>query len=219
MPLAQVAGQLGRSPLGRKKQRSHEGKLNYTIAFILAITLVSCSQNNEYGEGVTRKVVTDHYGNIKGIRKEIYSKDNMPFKALGYYEDGKLFYQSYYVPIDSLMLMTTIAYYPSGSLQSINQKIIRLDTIVGRMDDGKESIKINIDRNYSINGFELYPNWRIKRWFGRNNTDTVRTYENWYESGKKQNEYIYKYSTNTIIKSLEWDSLGNLIQNGHTSFK
>jgi antitoxin component YwqK of YwqJK toxin-antitoxin module len=182
---------------------------------------MGCNRNDEMSEGVTRKVVMDRYDDGTEIQIETYYKDLQPFKGISYYKDGKIFSHSYYVQIDTMMEITTVAYYPTGSLRFINTNVAQIDTFLNTSVEGKTTKSIRVLRYYPVHRVELYPNGKIERRWGRNNIDSSRTFEWWFENGRRKSEVVTKYCYDQPIKNMEWDSLGHLTKNevdkSHTS--
>ena len=183
--------------------------MKYLVLIILSMMLSSCSRVDNFGEGVTHEVITGTYEGRGGVRQEVYRRQLFPIKVQAFYDDGSVMGQTYYMPIDSLMLISTRTYYPTGVLKSINLRQSPIDTFTYMSIEGKVTKSIRFYRDYSINILEFYPNGKIKMRYGRNNFDSARVLERWYDTGIKQSEEVDKYAFAVPLKSIEWDSLGH----------
>jgi antitoxin component YwqK of YwqJK toxin-antitoxin module len=182
------------------------------VAIAISICF-GCNKGDDFGEGVTREVTVGYYEGTANVRQEVYKRQLLPIKALGFYENGNMLYQTYYMPIDSFMMITTRTFYPTGALQSIYLSQAKIDTFTYTSIEGKVTRSIRFLRDYYIHIVRFYPNGKIEERFGLNNFDTARVIEEWYDSGIKKSEEIYRYTFSDLIKSVAWDSLGHRLLN------
>jgi antitoxin component YwqK of YwqJK toxin-antitoxin module len=187
--------------------------MKYFFVVVVLSICIGCNRNDELGEGITREVTKENYEGIANVRREEYKRELLPIKSLGFYESGNILYQTYYMPIDSFMMVTTRTFYPSGAMQSMSLWQAKIDTFTNTSIEGKVTRSIKFYRDYYIYLLQFYPNGKIEERFGLNNFDTARVIEHWYNSGIKQSENVYKYSWSDTIKSVAWDSLGHQIRN------
>ena len=183
--------------------------MKYLVPILSSLMLVACSRVDNFGEGVTHEVITGTYEGRGGVRQEVYRRQLLPLKVQAFYEDGSVMGQTYYTPIDSLMLISTHTYYPTGVLKSTNLRQSRIDTFTNTSIDGKVIKSIRFLRDYYIYILEFYADGKIKTRSGLNNFDSAKVLESWYNTGIKQSEEVYKYAFGVPLKSIEWDSLGH----------
>ena len=187
--------------------------MKYLFVVVAVSMCIGCNRNDEFGEGVTREVTNETYEGIANVRREVYRRELLPIKALGFFENGNILYQTYYMPIDSFMMVTTRTFYPSGALRSMSLWQAKIDTFTYTSIEGKVTRSIKFYRDYYINLLQFYPNGKIEERFGLNNFDTARVIEHWYDSGIKQSEHVFKYAWIDTIRSVAWDSLGHQVRN------
>ncbi|MGA7161110.1 MAG: hypothetical protein WBZ48_08905 [Bacteroidota bacterium] len=187
--------------------------MNYFLIIVVVSMCIGCNRNDEFSEGMTRDQSDETYEGIANVRKEVYRKGLMPVKALGFYENGNILYQTYYMPIDSFMMITTHTFYASGALQSMSLRQAKIDTFIFKSIEGKVTRSIKFYRDYFIYLLRFSPNGKVDMRYGLNNFDTARVIEHWYDSGIKQSEDVCKYAWSDTIKSVAWDSLGHQIRN------
>ena len=187
--------------------------MKYLFVVVAVSICIGCSRNDEFGEGITREVTNETYEGIANVRREVYRRELLPIKALGFFENGNILYQTYYMPIDSFMMVTTRTFYPSGALRSMSLWQAKIDTFTYTSIEGKVTRSIKFYRDYYINLLQFYPNGKIEERFGLNNFDTARVIEHWYNSGIKQSEDVFKYAWIDTIRSVAWDSLGHQVRN------
>ena len=189
-----------------------------SLTFIVLVSICTgCNRAEDFGEGVTREVTIGFYEGVPNVRSEVYKKGLLRVKALRYYDNGNPFYQTYYLPIDSFILITNRTFYRSGSLNSMSLRQAKIDTYTVASIEGKVTRSTNFFRDFYIYIVEFYPDGKIKTRYGLNNLDTAKTIESWYSSGVKQSIVVYKYTFSDTLKSIEWDSLGHEIRNVATT--
>ncbi len=183
--------------------------MKYLILTLTTLILVACHRSDDFGEGVTHEMFTGTYESHAPIRQEVYRRGLLPIKVQAFYDDGNILGQTFYIPIDSLMLISTRTYYPSGALKSINLRQSKIDTFTYTSIEGRVTHSVEFLRDYYIHILELYPNGTVKMRYGLNNFDTARIVERWYSTGIKQLEEYYQSATAEPVKSIKWDSLGH----------
>ena len=183
--------------------------MKYLIPALVSLVFVACNRVDNFGEGVTREMVTATYEGKGGVRQEVYRKGLLPINVQAFYDDGSVMGQTYYIPMDSLMLISTRTYYPAGVLKSMNLRESKIDTFTNTTVDGKVTKSIRFLRDYYIHILEFYDDGKIKTRFGLNNFDSARVIESWDQSGIKRSEEVDKYYHGVPLKSIAWDSLGH----------
>jgi hypothetical protein len=183
--------------------------MKYFISILASLMFVGCNRVDNPGEGITQEIITGTYEGKGAVRQEVYRKELLPIKVQAFYDDGSVMGQTNFIPMDSLMLISTRTYYPSGMLKSLNLRESRIDTFANTSVDGKVTKSIRFLRDYYIYLLELYPDGKIQRRFGLNNLDSARVIETWDESGIKRSEEVDKFYHHVPLKSLAWDSLGH----------
>jgi len=182
--------------------------MKYLIPALVSLVLVACNRGDNFGEGVTHETVTATYEGMGGVRQEVYRKGLLPIKVQAFNDDGSVMGQTYYIPMDSLMLISTRTYYPSGVLKSMNLRESKIDTFSNTTVDGKVTTSIRFLRDYYIHILEFYDDGKIKTRFGLNNFDSARVMESWDQSGNKRSEEVDKYYHGVPLKLIAWDTLG-----------
>ena len=185
--------------------------MRYSIPLLTALVLVACQRSDDFGEGVIHEIITGTYESQGGVRQEVYRRGLWPIKVQAFYNDGSVLGQTFYIPIDSLMLISTRTYYPSGALKSINLRQSKIDTFSTTSIEGRVTYSVRFLRDYYIHILELYPNGKLKMRYGPNNFDTALRVERWYATGIRQSEEIYGAGFTEPAKIIEWDSLGHRI--------
>ncbi len=195
--------------------------MKYIFTVMFVSISVGCNRGDELGEGVTHEVMIGNYEGFPNVRREVYRRELLPLKAQGFYENGAVFYKTFYMPIDSFMMITTQTYYPSGALKSMDLSQAKIDTFTFTSIEGKVIRSIRFPRDYFVHILRFYENGKIQMRYGLNNFDTAKAVEYWSNSGIKQSEVAYKYTMRDTVRSIEWDSLGNQIHkanNSHLNF-
>ena len=187
--------------------------MKYLFVIVVVSMCIGCNRNDEFGEGITREVTNETYEGIANVRREVYRRELLPIKAQGFFENGNILYQTYYMPIDSFMMVTTRTFYTSGALRSMSLWQAKIDTFTYISIEGKVTRSIKFYRDYYISLLQFYPNGKIEERFGLNNFDTARVIEHWFDSGIKQSEDVFKYAWIDTIRSVAWDSLGHQVRN------
>ena len=182
--------------------------MKYLIPALVSLVFVACNRVDNFGEGVTREMVTATYEGKGGVRQEVYRKGLLPVNVQAFYDDGSVMGQTYYIPMDSLMLISTRTYYPAGVLKSMNLRESKIDTFTNTTVDGKVTKSIRFLRDYYIHFLEFYDDGKIKTRFGLNNFDSARVMESWDQSGNKRSEEVDKYYHGVPLKLIAWDTLG-----------
>jgi len=197
--------------------------MKYLFVAVVVSICIGCNRNDELGEGITREVSIESFEGITNVRKEVYRRELLPIKALGFYENGNILYQTYYMPVDTFMMITTRTFYPSGALRSMSLWQSKIDTFSYTSIEGKVTRSVRYLRDYAVYVLQFYPNGKTEMRYGLNNFDTARVVEHWYDSGIKQSEVVFKYAWSDTIRSVGWDSLGHQIRYendfGHKSSK
>ena len=182
--------------------------MRYLAPLLASLMFLTCKPVDNSGEGITHEIITANYEGTGGIRQEVYRRQLLPIKVQAFYDDGSVMGQTYFIPMDSVMLISTRTYYSTGGLKSITLRESKIDTFTNTSVDGKITKSIRFLRDYYIHVLELYPDGKIKTRFGLNNFDSARVLESWYQSGSKRSEEVDKYYHGVPLKSIAWDSLG-----------
>ena len=136
--------------------------MKYLFVAMVVSICVGCNRGDELPEGVTREVTIGGYEGLPNVRREVYKQELLPLKAQGFYENGSVLYKTFYMPIDSFMMITTQTYYPSGALKSMDLSQAKIDTFTFTSIEGKVIRSIRFPRDYFIHILRFYENGKVQ---------------------------------------------------------
>ena len=73
--------------------------MKYLFVVVAVSMYIGCNRNDEFGEGITREVTNETYEGIANVQREVYRRELLPIKTLGFSENGNILYQTYYIPL------------------------------------------------------------------------------------------------------------------------
>lgn len=183
-------------------------KISTLIIIVGVIFTIGCTvrqQQESPRDGIT--VTTEQVTNSPSdsYKKVTYSRDSLPYKELGYFDNGNRMYEMYYSRIDTQRIAAFINYFRDGELASMN--IIDGDRIVARYafyPDGRIQ-----SRHDGFRGIEEVWNQHGKlqktiEYAGKNPKRVMQ----WHANGTIA-EVSEWHNENREGRWFQWDSLGN----------